>query len=127
MDNIRFDTSLMRRIFLMLHLEPSDFWIKDVVIKKIPKKNPEKTPKSPGLTRRPFPNPNRRDGSGGWSWGHRRKGGDIAGMAGGGAVAATHVDLADISEDVIEFCGYLDDHGQNVWDECHVLIVLCPQ
>uniref|UniRef100_A0A1I7SKI3 Uncharacterized protein n=2 Tax=Bursaphelenchus xylophilus TaxID=6326 RepID=A0A1I7SKI3_BURXY len=26
MDNIRFDTSLMRRIFLMLHLEASDFF-----------------------------------------------------------------------------------------------------
>ncbi|CAD5210685.1 unnamed protein product [Bursaphelenchus xylophilus] len=34
MDNIRFDTSLMTRIFLMLYLEASDFWTKNGVIKK---------------------------------------------------------------------------------------------
>uniref|UniRef100_A0A1I7SG32 Uncharacterized protein n=1 Tax=Bursaphelenchus xylophilus TaxID=6326 RepID=A0A1I7SG32_BURXY len=34
MDNIRFDTSFMTRIFLMLHLEASDFWTKNGVIKK---------------------------------------------------------------------------------------------
>ncbi|CAD5211399.1 unnamed protein product [Bursaphelenchus xylophilus] len=49
MDNIRFDTSLMRRIFLMLHLEALDFWIKDGVkeVKRCQKKCPDDCGKSP--------------------------------------------------------------------------------